>query len=98
MQIARYEPFQQAPDAAGYDQRRRAAPVERVLEGELLRGERRHGQERRGDTRHEQAPPPAALGFVPPPPVLPGNIAIAAYLRTADPGLYSPPARMHLVV
>ena len=100
MQIARYESLQYGADAAGSEHRRRATPVERILEGELLRGERRERRERRHDApRVAPEPPLASYRIEAPPPVtpLPGNSAIAAYLRAADPGHLTQPVRLHVI-
>lgn len=98
MQIARYEPRHPGTDTGASDHRHRATPTERVLEGELLRGDRREGRERRTTAPPaDETPPLQTLRFVPPPPPPSGSSAIDAYLRAADPGRYAPASRMHLL-
>ena len=100
MQLALYHTTAEGLGSALSRQRRETPPVERILEGELLRGDRRTGDDRRapGDEEDFGAAEAQArgAGYVPPPN--PGHGAIAAYLRTADPAAWSPPATLHVVV
>ena len=97
MQIARYLPVIDGADTDGSRRRRQAVPVERVLEGGLLRGERREGRERRTPPEQsvsESVTPPGP-DFVPPP--VAGSRALVAYLRAADPLRFTPPSRLHVL-
>ena len=98
MQIARYPVLQHGADAGDSTYRRRATPAERVLEGELLPGERREGRERRNTAAGSEPPsrPPPPVDA--PPRMTPGNGAIAAYLRAADATGPARTTHIHLVV
>ena len=98
MQIALYLPVMDGADTDGSRHRRQTTPAERVLEGELLRGERREGRERRtpaGQAVADQLTPPAS--HVTRVVETAGNGAVAAYLRAADPLRFSPPSRLHVL-